>query len=304
MDDTDLLDSLNRRFAIPGRLAFRRGPGGLVVAEIANGLGEATVALQGAHVTAFRPKGQQPVLWLSERAQFGPGKSIRGGVPICWPWFGPHPTDPDKPAHGFARTLPWTVLATANEDGANTLHLGLTEGQVLTAQWPLPCTVQAHITVADTLRLELVTRNLGREPMVLGEALHSYFRVGDLAQTTIRGLENCPYLDKVENFARKTQDGPLTLDGETDRIYLATEADCLIEDRALARRIRVAKAGSRSTVVWNPGPQKARALGDIPPGGERGMVCVESANAAEDTVTLDPDAEHRMTVRIDVEPLD
>ncbi len=303
MDSSDL-GTLNRRFAIPGRLAFKGGPGGLTVAEIANDHAEATIALQGAHVMTYQPVGQQPVLWLSRHARFAPGKSIRGGVPVCWPWFGPHPLDPAKPAHGFARTVPWEVLETATGgDGSTTMRMGLIESEATRALWPFPCTVQARITVGPELRVELATRNLGAAPMALGEALHTYFRIGDVSDTAILGLEGCDYLDKADGFARKTQRGPVVIDGEVDRIYLNTGADCLIEDRGLNRRIRIAKHGSRSTVVWNPGVEKAEKMGDFGPQGQRGMVCVETANAAENAVSLPPGGEHRLLAVIAVEPL-
>jgi D-hexose-6-phosphate mutarotase len=298
------LDALNQRFAIPGHLTFMEGPGGLVVAEIANTRAEAMIALQGAHVMTYQPRGQEPVLWLSGFAKFAPGKSIRGGVPVCWPWFGPHADDAKLPAHGFARTVMWEVLETrAEQDGSTDIRLGLVETEVTRAQWPQASSVQMLITVGSELKVELVTRNLSSSPLVLGEALHTYFNISDVGDMAIRGLEGCEYLDKVDSFMRKTQHGAITIESEVDRVYLNTETDCVIEDRGLQRCIRIAKQGSRSTVVWNPWTEKAEKMGDFGPNGHRGMVCVETANAGENVVTIAPGAEHTMQVVIGVEPL-
>lgn len=297
------LADLNQRFAIHGHVEFKEGPGGLVVAEIANTHAESTIALQGAHVMTFQPRGQAPVIWLSRFAKFAPGKSIRGGVPVCWPWFGPHAADPKLPGHGYARTVMWEVLATAaTADGETHIRFGLVEKEATRAQWPHPSTVRLEVTVGAALRVELVTRNSGGASFELGEALHTYFHISDVAKMAIRGLEGCEFLDKVDNFARKTQQGAVTIGGEVDRVYLNTEADCLIEDSGLKRRIRIASQGARSVVVWNPWVEKADKMGDFGPEGHRGMVCVETANALDNVVTVAPGAEHRMVAVYSVEP--
>lgn len=298
------LNALNQRYAIPGHVQFKEGPGGLVVAAVANARAEAMIALQGAHVMTFQPRGQAPVLWLSQYAKFAPGKSIRGGVPVCWPWFGPHAEDSGKPAHGYARTVMWEVMETAaNSDGSTRIKFGLVETEATRAQWPHASNVQIMVTIGASLEIEMATRNNGSAPFALGEALHTYFHISDVADMAIRGLEDCDYLDKVDSFARKTQRGAIVIESEVDRVYLNTEADCIIEDRGLKRRVRIAKQGSRSTVVWNPWIEKADKMGDFGPEGHRGMVCVETANAAENVLTLAPGAEHVLRAVISVEPL-
>lgn len=298
------LDTLNQRLAIPGHVQFKEGPGGLVVAEIANVHAESMIALQGAHVMTWQPRGQEPVLWLSRYGKFAQGKSIRGGVPICWPWFGPHATDASLPGHGFARTVMWEAKETkALPDGATFLRFGLIETDVTRAQWPHPSTAELLVTVGAELRVELITRNTGSAPFQLGEAFHTYFQISDVADMAIKGLEGATYLDKVDNFSRKTQQGSVVIESEVDRVYLDTEADCLIEDRGLKRRIRIVKRGSRSAVVWNPWTEKAEKMGDFGPEGHRGMVCVETANAVDNVVTLAPGAEHSLVTVISVEAL-
>jgi glucose-6-phosphate 1-epimerase len=303
MSGTDL-QTLNQRFSIPGHVQFKEWPGGLAVAEIANAHGDATIALQGAHVMTWQPKGQEPVIWLSKFAKFAQGKSIRGGVPICWPWFGPHAADSKLPAHGYARTVMWEVRETSTGgDGSTNIRLGLVDTDATRAQWPHPSSVEVTIKVGKELRVELTTRNLGNAPFELGEALHTYFHISDVANMAIRGLENCDYLDKVENFARKTQQGPIVIESEVDRVYVNTESACVIEDRGLKRGIRIAKEGSRSTVVWNPWTEKAEKMGDFGPDGFRGMVCVETANAMENVVTVAPGSVHSLVAVFSIEAL-
>ncbi|BAN34067.1 aldose 1-epimerase [Sulfuricella denitrificans skB26] len=298
------LSALNSRFAIPGHVQFKEGPGGLTVAEITNSLAESTIALQGAHVMTWQPHGQAPVLWLSRFGKFAPGKSIRGGVPVCWPWFGPHAEDAKLPGHGFARTVMWEVQETrAQPDGATFISFGLIETDATRAQWPHPSSAKLRVTVGAELKVELATRNTGSAPFQIGEALHTYFHISDVADMKIKGLEGCTYLDKVGGTTSKTQQGPIVIESEVDRVYLNTESDCLIEDLGLKRQIRIATRSSRSTVVWNPWIEKAEKMGDFGPEGYRGMVCVESANAVDNVVTVLPGAEHILQAMISVEAL-
>ena len=244
------LAELNQQFGISNHLKFSEIAGGLIAAEINNAHASASIALQGAHLMTFQPRGADPVIWLSKYAKFAAGKSIRGGVPICWPWFGPHATDAKLPGHGYARTVMWKVLSTkALADGATFISFGLIDTDATRAQWPHPSSVQIEMTIGKTLRIELVTHNSGKQAFTLGEALHTYFHTSDVAQMTIRGLEGCHYLDKVGEPASRIQKDGIVIDSEVDRVYINTTADCVIEDRALKRAIRITKQGSRSTVV-------------------------------------------------------
>jgi glucose-6-phosphate 1-epimerase len=300
--NTDL-SALNARFGIPSQVVFKPA-GGLTVVEVTNSLATAAVALQGAHLMTWAPRGQQPVIWLSRAATLAPGKSIRGGAPVCWPWFGPHATESKFPGHGYARAVPWEVIGTQSlAHGATRLAFRLVESDATRAQWPHATPVELHITVGSTLEFELVTRNEGKAPVTIGDALHTYFEVGDVREIAIHGLGGLPYLDKVDGGQRKQQTGPVIIAGEVDRIYLDSTADCLIDDPRRRRRIRVSKRGSRSTVVWNPWIEKAAKMGDLGADGYLRMVCVESTNAADDVVTIAPGGEHRLCVRYGVEQL-
>lgn len=296
--------AVNARFDIPGQVVFKDGPGGLAVVEVTNAQASATIALQGAHLMTWTPRGQKPVIWLSRAAKFASGKSIRGGVPICWPWFGPHASESTFPAHGYARTVLWEVISTqALPAGSTSLVFRLIPNDATRAQWPHATPLECHMIIGTELEIELVTRNVNNSAITIGDALHTYFEVSDVRQISIHGLGACPYLDKVDGGKRKQQSGTVTINAEVDRIYLDSTADCLIDDPGFQRRLRIAKRGSRSTVVWNPWIEKAAKMGDLGENGYLNMVCVESTNAADDVVTIAPDGEHRLWVRYSVESL-
>jgi glucose-6-phosphate 1-epimerase len=297
MNPTDI-SSLNQKFAIAGQLEFVQDAGGLAIAHINNVHAQSSIALQGAHIMTFQPRGEQPVIWLSPAAKLAPGKSIRGGVPVCWPWFGAHASESGFPAHGFARTVPWQVVASETlADDSTRVTFELPQSSIPSGQWPHACRVRNIVTIGKALTVELITENTGKAAFVIGEALHTYFSISDVDTVRISGLEGAAYLDKVDNMQRKVQAGAVTIASEVDRLYLNTEAECLIEDAGFKRRIRIAKRGSRSTVVWNPWVEKAAKMGDFGSDtGYRGMVCVESVNAAENVVNIAPGASHSLAV--------
>jgi glucose-6-phosphate 1-epimerase len=296
--------ALNRQFGIADQVVFKEMPGGMTVIEVHNGLADATISLQGAHVMTWAPKGVHPVIWLSRAATLASGKSIRGGVPICWPWFGPHATQASFPGHGFARTVSWEVVRTeATGGGATQLVFQLLGSEATRALWPHATECQLLVSVGSGLTVNLTTRNLGTDSVTVGDALHTYFEVGDVRRIAIHGLDGCPYLDKVDGGARRRQAGAVTIGAEVDRIYLDSSADCVIEDPSLGRRIRIAKRGSRSTVVWNPWIAKSEKLGDMGQSGYMNMVCVESANVDEDVVKVAPGESHSLQAVYTLEAL-
>lgn len=302
--DTSYLSDLQRRFGIPSTVDFTTHASGIPVVEINNAQGSGALALQGAQLLTWTPKGQEAVVWLSPKAKFVCGKSARGGVPICWPWFGAHTQDASYPAHGFARTAAWEVIEVATlEGGANRLGFRLLRKDDDDTQWPYSTPLEVRYTFGEALEIELRTRSRSPHSLTLGEALHTYFTVGDVREVRVLGLDDVEYIDKVDAGQRKRQAGPVTIGGEVDRVYLGTEAECVIEDLSLKRRIRIEKSGSRSTVVWNPWEEKAAKMGDFEADGYLHMLCVESANAADDVVSLGPGDEHRLWVRYSVEPL-
>ncbi|MDX8409835.1 MAG: D-hexose-6-phosphate mutarotase [Mariprofundales bacterium] len=295
------IPTLNSDFGIDGQLAFRDAGEGFIVIDIDNSHCTASIAMQGAHLMTWAPTGKQPVIWMSPVAKLAPGKSIRGGVPICWPWFGPHASEPAFPGHGFARTTAWHVIATAAlDDGSTRIHFRITN--IKKDQWPHQAPAEIIMVVGATLTMELITENQGEETITVGDALHSYFCVQDVRKVTIRGLDGCDYLDKVGTPTRRSQQGDVTIGEEVDRIYLDQGQDVVIEDPGLKRAIRIEKRDSHSTIIWNPWLEKCQSMGDFgSDDGYLGMVCVESANAAEDVVQLKPGKKHSLWVRYSVE---
>lgn len=290
---------LNQQFAIAGALSFRDDASGLVIAEFNNAQATASLCLQGAHLMSWQPKSQnKPVVWLSRDMKVAAGKSIRGGAPVCWPWFGAHASEATFPGHGFARTVPWRVLESGTEpDGATRLTLRLEESDKTRAQWNHDCNVDLTVIVGDTLRMEMTTENTGKTDFVIGEALHTYLQISDIGAVSVKGLEGCEYWDKVGGSNLRRQDGAVTFAAEVDRVYINTGAECVIEDAKLDRRIHIKKSGSLSTVVWTPWVEKAAKMGDMgQPDGWREMVCVESVNAIDNVVTVAAGTQHTLVV--------
>jgi glucose-6-phosphate 1-epimerase len=302
--DTTALEAMQRRFGIDDAVKFTQGQGGLPCVEIRNRFGSSLIALQGAQLLRWTPAGHEPVVWLSPKAKYLAGKSARGGIPVCWPWFGPHASESNFPAHGFARGAMWEVLeATALENGGHRLAFRLIRADDDARQWPHAASPELQFTLGQSLEIKLSTRNDGTTPFKLAEALHTYFAVGDVRSVSITGLDGTSYLDRVGAAQLRRQAGPVTIAGEVDRLYTGTASPCVIEDPSLKRRIRIEKRGSQSTVVWNPGEAKAAAMGDFEDNGYLRMLCVESANAGDDTVSVQPGETHALWVRYSVEPL-
>lgn len=287
-------------------LRFIRDDSGLDYIEIDNDFATAKIALQGAHVMAWQPKSQQhPVLWLSSNARYVQGRSIRGGIPVCWPWFGAHPTDSTLCPHGFARVMPWQLVDTETlNSGATRLVLQMLEPAESKRQLSYPHLLTITITIGDTLRVDLATTNKADHPFMVGEALHTYFHVSDVSTIHITGLDDTLYADKVFNYERRVERDDVRFDGEFDRVYLNTTADCVIHDANLNREIRISKSGSESTVIWNPWAEKAEQMADMGAADEwRQMICVETANALENSVVISPGRTHIMSVEYRVESL-
>jgi glucose-6-phosphate 1-epimerase len=299
---------LEEQFGIPGVLRFDETPGGLVRAVVTSLAAQAEIYLQGAHVARWTPRGQRPVLFLSERSEFLPGKAIRGGVPVIFPWFGPRGGGLPGPSHGFARTSIWTLEETAIlENGSAetvpvTMLFSLAPDSVSRGFGYGDFHLRYRVTVSARLELELEVSHDGSEPFTYEEALHSYFAVGDITQVAVAGLAGTTYIDKVDGYRCKVQrEEPLRFSGETDQVHLHTKAKCVVHDAGWERRIAIEKSGSASTVVWNPWAEKTLGLKDMDPDDWRGMVCVETANVADDAITLQPGATHTMRTIIRIE---
>jgi glucose-6-phosphate 1-epimerase len=294
------MQALKERFEIPGIVRIEEGLGGFARIAVTSPLASAEIYLHGAHVTHYQPAGQQPVIWMSRQSWFQPGKPIRGGVPVCFPWFGPSKSNPKHPAHGFARLEEWRIdNVELQSDQSVQITLKLAADETTKLFWPVEFVARHVITIGQALTMNLQVQNCSPDPIKFEEALHTYFTVGDVSKISIEGLGGKKYIDKVDNASTKTQTDPLVrFTGETDRVYADDSSKCTIHDPTMNRRIDVSKRGSRSTVVWNPWINKAKAMQDFGDNEWPGMVCVETANVAETTVELNSGELHEMIAEV------
>jgi glucose-6-phosphate 1-epimerase len=301
------LQSLNESFGLPGVLAFDVHPGTeLIRAQVTLPNAAATVYLQGAHLSHWQPAGAAPVLFLSERSEFAPGKAIRGGIPICFPWFGPRSDGQPGPSHGFARITPWELTFAALVPGGDSaegdsLRLTLTLGpEDLSRSLGFDhFRVACEFSIGKTLSVRLSVVNLADAPLRFEEALHTYFHVGDVRRATITGLEGAAYLDKRDAMREKHAPAEaLRLTATTDRVFPGNRADTAIRDEVLSREIAIGKTNSATTVVWNPWAELAKTLADLDAEAWPGFLCVEAANAGTDAVALAPRQAHTMELTV------
>lgn len=289
------LEKLQSRFGITGLARFEEGMGGLARLALATPASEATIYLHGAHVAGYKPAGQRGVLFMSAASQYRTGKPIRGGIPICFPWFAAREGDPEAPMHGFARLGDWSVESIQRTGEGASVVLGFKSNSTTKMSFNGDFEVRYHILIGPTLDLTLEVRNAGSREFVFEEALHTYFAVGDSRQITIEGLHGTEYNSKVENMQRKTQtDRLIVIDREVDRVFQNTQAACRLEDPVFGRTITVEKENSNTTVVWNPWIDKAANLPDFGDQEWTGMVCIETVNSGENAVRLEAGQTHRM----------
>ena len=295
---------LNRDFGVPGRIAFRPGPCGEPIVVLVEEHGACEVAIYGANVLSYRPTGHSPVLWLAKDFMSTPeGKAIRGGIPVCWPWFGAHP-DGSGPSHGFARTARWNLLKTDYDSYSTSVTLLLEDSAETLALWPHAFRLELKVSVGANLKVALTTTNTGSEPFAITEALHSYFRVKDVRDAKVSGLEGVRYLDKAPGGTDGVQKGDIAFSTETDRVYVGAPEECAVDDKSTGRKIRIAKEGGNAAVVWNPWIDKAARMTDLSPEDYLRFVCVETANAGEGPIEIAPGATHKLSVTICAELFD
>jgi len=290
------IDELSR-YEIDGELQFIEIEHGFIYAEINNALAHATVSTYSGQVLSYRPKDRQDdLLFVSDKAYYEDGKAIKGGIPVCWPWFGADPENQGRSAHGFVRNRQWQVTGSESlADGSTKIVMSMTDNAATRALWPHPFRLDIEITVGNSLRVELVTHNTGNESITISQALHTYFRVGDIGKVRVLGLDGTQYLDKTNDAARMTQSGPVTISGEVDRIYTDVTGDLSIDDSSLGRRILIASSGCSTAVVWNPWVEVAASMADLDDDDYRHMLCVETANAGPETVEIAAGDAYRLT---------
>jgi glucose-6-phosphate 1-epimerase len=297
------LTQLNEHFGLPGVLVFHATPSGLTYADITVPQASARIYLQGAHVAAWQPKGQQPAIFVSRKSEFAPGKPIRGGVPIAFPWFANRHDGKTGPSHGFARIQDWTLAfaALAGDDLHMTFTLRPTEISRNLGFDNFRLAYQ--VTIGRTLTMQLTVANDAATPLVFEEALHTYYAVSDIHEVTVTGLEGVIYLDKNDGLREVKQQGAVVVTGPTDRVYLNTSSTCTIHDAGSKRSISVAKTGSNTTVVWNPWESGAAKIADLDPTEWHEYIAVETVNAAANTITLAQGATHVMQAHVTVDAI-
>jgi glucose-6-phosphate 1-epimerase len=288
-----------RKFEIPGRVTFAHGNGGLPKINITTGRSTAEIYLHGAHITGFQKNGEPPLLFLSRLSQFAAGKPIRGGVPVCFPWFGQREGDV---IHGFARITEWDLIETAaTPDGGVTVRFRL-PSTAANAAWPA-YRAEFVVAVTDRLAMELIATNESADRNFDFEnCLHTYFAVGDILDVSIAGLKGAHYLDKTDKNARKLESADaIRITAETNRVYPDTPGAVEIRDAKFRRTIRVDKSGSAATVVWNP--WTTQLMPDFDPAEHRQMVCVESGNVGQNKLSLAPGKTAGLKVVLSSRPL-
>jgi D-hexose-6-phosphate mutarotase len=300
------LNELQKTFALPGHATIAAGRGGLPTILVDNGAASAEITLLGAHILSFTPKGQRDLLWVSPASPFAPGVAIRGGVPLCWPWFGPHASNPELPLHGFARTADWELRAiTADGPGQTCVTLALSDSSASRALWNCRFTLQLQVTIGRTLEIALTTRNDDSQPFTISQAIHTYFNISHVDHVTITGYDGVNYVDKVgggNQPARQT--GDINVNREIDAVFQNCPGPSDIVDTGFKRRVTIAKQGSNSAVVWNPWIEKAKKLSGYTPEAYQTMVCVETCNALDDARTIQPGREHCLKAIITTRNLD
>ncbi len=285
---------LDRRFGILGIAEVVGGNGGLPLVKITTPATAGEMYLHGAHVTSWKPAGQQDVLFVSTRSLWADGHAIRGGVPICFPWFGDKEGDPHAPAHGFVRTKSWQLESIQATGNKVTVTMFTESDQSTKKWWPADFRLVHRATFGTELGLELTMTNTGPAPLRFEEAMHAYHRVGDVGQARVSGLDGVPYLDKTDSYREKLQLGDVVIESETDRVYLNTQHPLDVQDSVLQRRIQIAKRNSLTTVVWNPWMEKGSELSDLGEDQWNQMLCIETSNVGTFGVELAPGQQHTM----------
>jgi D-hexose-6-phosphate mutarotase len=273
---------------------------GYPVYEIQHPAVIARVALHGAQLLEWTPLDQKPVIYVSPEAIYHEGKAVRGGIPVCWPWFGHHESDPQLPQHGFVRSRFWELAEASESDTGVRFKFTIRDSEETRRLWPHAFHLTLEMRIGAELHLALETENTGDAPFTITEALHTYFSVGDIRKVSIEGLDGADYLDTVGPKQERHQTGNILIDREVDRAY-RTSSEVQINDRAQGRVISIKNEGSQTAVVWNPWIAKAASLADLPDEDYQRFVCVETANAWNDHITLAPGAKHRLatTIRVD-----
>ena len=294
MQAISALEELDRRFGIPGVARISNGNGSLPRIEITGSLAKGQIYLHGAQVTSWKPAGNDEVLFLSTKSRWQEGQAIRGGIPICFPWFRAKADDPKAPAHGFVRTKTWHLESIVQDKSGVCVSMSTESDEQTRRWWPVEFRLVYRVVFGPELLLELICTNTGKTPLRFEEALHTYNRVANVAKVQLQGLDTVHFLDNTDSNAAKTQRGDVRIASATDNAFLGTQNDVDLIDPQMGRHIRLQKANSLATVVWNPWREGAARLPDLADGEWTQFLCVEASNILAASVTLAPGEEHKM----------
>lgn len=291
------LQKLNAQFGIKDQLEFEQNEGGIVFINIDNQYAKARISTYAGQVLSYQPHGEaEDLLFLSDSAVYKYGKAIRGGAPICWPWFGNDRSGFGRPSHGFARNQPWTLLSTGTlDDGSTHIILSLTHTDGSLAIWPHEYQLIIDIIVGKTLTITLTSKNIGKKPFSMTQALHTYFKISEIEDVYVEGLDTVEYLDKVDGFSRQKQTGNVVISKDTDQIYQNAPDQVTLVDPGFDRHIVINSQGSKTTVIWNPWSTAITNIVDLENDSYRKFICIETANAFDDTIILAAGEEHSLT---------
>jgi glucose-6-phosphate 1-epimerase len=289
------ITELDRRFGIPDIARLCEGDGGLPRVDITSPLARGEMYVHGAHVTSWRPSGNDEVLFLSTKSRWEEGQAIRGGIPICFPWFRSKADDPHAPAHGFVRTTTWQLYSIVENNAGVAVTMFIESDERTRRWWPAEFRLVYRVNFGSQLRLELICINTGKRPLHFEEAMHTYNRVGDIGAVRLLGLAGTRFLDNTDSNKEKTQLGDVTVPSQTDNAFINTQNAVDLLDPKMRRRIRLHKVNSSTTVVWNPWQEGASKLRDLGDGEWKQFLCVEASNIMGAAVTLAPEQEHTMS---------
>jgi glucose-6-phosphate 1-epimerase len=294
------VEELDCRFGIPGVARICEGNGGLPQIQITGSRARGEMYLHGAQVTSWKPVGNDEVLFLSTKSRWQEGQAIRGGIPICFPWFRAKRDDPQAPAHGFVRTKSWQLDSIVEDKSGVCVSMSTGSDEQTRRWWPGHFRLSHRVVFGSELALELTCANTGKTELRFEEALHTYNRVSDVASVRLQGLDAVQFLDNTDSNKAKIQHGDVTITSATDDAFIDTQEDVDLIDPKLHRHIRLKKANSRTTVVWSPGREGAAQLGDLGDGEWTRFLCVEASNILAASVTLPPGEEHTMTATLSI----
>lgn len=289
---------LNKQFGIKDQLQFSLEKDGFVMIDINNQYATAKISTYAGQIVSFKPHDEQDdLLFLSDKVIYEEGKAIRGGIPICWPWFGDDISGFDRPPHGFVRNQQWNIASSNTlEDGRTSVTLSTSDSHMTRELWHYKFILELEIIIGTSLEIKLKTKNTDEHFFTITQALHTYFNISDVSNVLVKGLDGKPYIDKLDSFSINQQKGDINISGAIDRIYQKSPKQVMLTDSGFNRTITITSYGCDTTIVWNPWQEAATKMADLDKESYRKFICVETANVFTDSLTIIPSGrEHIVT---------